>query len=235
MEKYINIYIACVICCFIFCAFKAFGPESQTNSKIVQQDSEKEVPRNIFPRVVVSYAIYIPTSNIKPVHQLCLKNLNIFIDRGVFESSAVEFVFSLIGNTKLPDSIKLASEAFRNVRYTRSSHYSVDLYAHGDILREYLQNRSANYYVFLNCGARGPYFNADEKLNRTRLKHGWVDLFLEKFGGSTNVKAVGATISCELHAHVQTYAIALDAVSARLVLPFWSPNKKVNGKNDIIK
>jgi hypothetical protein len=91
------------------------------------------------------------------------------------------------------------------------------------------------HMFFLNCGVRGPFFypppppslsstssNGDQKNEAARVAAAWklkagtnrVQMWLEKFTSKLGedgdgMSLVGPTVSCEVHPHVQSYALAM--------------------------
>lgn len=188
---------------------------------------------------VVSYVLFIPKnqkeydSATKESFRICLENVNEFIARGVRDDPRIQFVFSLIGDTNVPESLSKAAHKYSNVIYSRALNHPVDLYAHGNTMQKFLAETQANYFICLNCGARGPYFSINESSSfRTIPDTDWTKLFTSKLNNV--VKSVGATISCEVTPHVQSYAIAFDRIGANIVLPIWSPSE-TQDKLEIIR
>lgn len=185
------------------------------------------------PLVVVSYAIYVPpdtTSQRRDVEQ-CLSNLRLFLLRGVEQSDHVVLIFSLIGDT--PSSL---TTEFQNVsslsnviiRHARSA--LVDLEIHGDVIRTALLWKQTRFFVCLNCGVRGPYFNPyamwrdrGHTISPFREfaahKFVWLTSFISKLNDS--IKAVGSTVSCEQFRHVQSYFVTFDRIGAAIAEKQW--------------
>lgn len=85
---------------------------------------------------------------------------------------------------------------------------------HGDVLRKHMGKY--DYYIFLNCESRGPFFASSNRNATTE----WVNAFTNKLVGS--VKAVGPTISCEMAPHVQSYALALHRDVVAMAADVWT-------------
>lgn len=176
---------------------------------------------------IVSYVLFAPqSSTLDSLYRRCYENLDAFIERGLFSSPDVHFIFTLVGETTLPLSIEYASKKFTNVKFVRSPNYGVDLFAHGDVLEAY---NDSDFFLLLNCGARGPYF--PQHYMRAIVASGqwndtWLGAFARRLGGPTDVVAVGATISCEINPHIQTYAVAVNNVGARIIRPYWKDNNQ---------
>lgn len=207
------------------------------------------------PKVLISYVLYIPLGRKgEKTYNQCSDNIDAFVVQGVDFHPSVQFVFSLVGDTVVPNSITAADRKFKNVRYVQVEKVPVDLFAHGNLLRSYLEPPSRNWtsvlgpqkrpfhpdlFIFLNCGARGPYFHGgndtprDSSAGALPQKLQWITTFSSKL--NKNVKAVGPTINCEVSPHVQSYALALDRIGASIVLPFWSPRVGVTDKFQIIR
>ena len=183
----------------------------------------------------VSYAIFTP-KNDKVASRNCLQNLEIFINRAIVNFSNITYAFIIIGNdTVIPNFLEVQTNNYSNVKIFRDHNRVADLCSHSYIYnKRYKENNQVNYlykyYLFLNCGARGPYYgfeNSDRTPNRI-----WLDYFTSKLNNIT--KLVGPTINCELGVpHVQTYAVAMDAIGMKFALDAW--NCKSKKKEEIIK
>lgn len=209
-------------------------------SNIIEYADQEWKAPNTDRKIYVSYALYAPIDqNNDKSHKICLDNVDMFVKRGVDYHPNVQFIFNLIGNTRTPYAIEAATKRFKNVKVTHTEFFLVDLFAHGKVLRSYFDNspqESDDVFIFLNCGARGPYFshalegNASSKF-APRLR--WVSKFLSKL--TFDVHGVASTVSCEIHAHLQTYSFALDQVSAKLAMRLWSPRPHVTDKLQIVR
>jgi len=179
---------------------------------------------------IVSYVLYIPDTVPKEarhgtnkVYKQCLSNLEVFLERGVAKDPKVAYVFSLIGETKCPKALaKVALAMPESVFLVRSPKYGVDLYAHGDVVRR-LRNTTETL-VALNCGARGPYIELQSDSRRLLPSTRWIDAFTSRFDVHANTKAVGVTISCEITAHIQSYAMVVTNDAIDVLADMWSPH-----------
>ena len=192
-------------------------------------------------RVLVSYAFLI-SENIKvwEISSQCSSNLDTFIERAVKQSDEVEFVFIRMGQSIVPDSLQRAIRRIQNVRMVEHHALSTDLQAHGFVIAQYID--SFNYFILLNCGARGPYHMSmqfkwkdrsilDLALGRPRTRTPkpnleWVQLMTVGLKG--NIHAVGATISCEVAPHIQSYAMAITQHAASLLSKLWNSDDMKN-------
>lgn len=200
-------------------------------------------------RVLVSYAVYISDTSLES-HRLCQNNADVFVNRAVAYSQDVLFVFSIIGDSCVPISILNASERFENVMYIHQAADSADLFVHGDVFRSSRMRISLrlfgpDYFVALNCGARGPYSPYQgmylHRFNMLRLLNdvldndslSWLSVLTTKLIG--DVRAIGATISCETYPHIQTYFIAFDKTASDVILTYWDRTRlNATDKGEII-
>lgn len=214
----------------ILIGFNITAPAEKDKSAKFITDISNEAPFT----TLVSYALYIPRQavadpNLKKGYDICLENFNIFCERGLFHDVNVKFIFILIGDTQIPKSLELAVTKFSNLEYARAKYSTIDLFAQGDILEKYIAYDFIKYFLFLNCGSRGPYFLNS---NVSKSKN-WLQPFVSKFDAS--IKGVGATISCEISPHIQTYAVSFDRTGAKIVLPYWTPRNSTKSKLQLIR
>ena len=194
-------------------------------------------PVNHVNDTVISYAIYSPVNSNDPVHLQCLSNLDFFIDHGIVNNNKILYIFHLIGKTIAPIKLTSIKRKYRNIQIITHKSLPVDLFAHGNIIKKYLNNKEL--FLFLNCGVRGPYYKHSKiiksiktetntniipinKLESTLL---WLDIFTSKLQGNT--KAVGSTISCEIMPHIQTFTLLLTKETAQIALNYWTMNKYI--------
>lgn len=164
--------------------------------------------------VVISYAFYYPTTKQKKVEQ-CLENINFFIE-SISQTGGIDYVFTMIGNkTKVPRALSKKA-GLKNVHIRNSPMVPVDLFIHGEVINNYLDTKS--HFIFLNCGARGPYFT-ERSTSTHAASRNWIHYWLSKL--TDKVKAAGSTISCEVTPHIQTYALAVDKDAAFILKDLW--------------
>jgi hypothetical protein len=178
-----------------------------------------------YPRILISYVAYAPLNSRDEVHTLCQSNLDFFLRYGVVHKNAsneysVDYVFHLIGNTSIPKHLVRLALTNSHIYINTGLDYSVDLYAHGETIGKYLNK--CDLFAFLNCGSRGPYYplasaTKTEPIEATIL---WLRPFLEKM--QHGAKVVGPTISCEISAHVQSYAMVMDRDATAIAFDYWS-------------
>jgi len=171
--------------------------------------------------VVISYALYAKKGSVSG--ESCLSNSEYLISSILKEKKEkIKYVFSLIGDTQVPDILSNASTVHKEnfISVVRTPQYSVGLFAHFEVLNIYLSKSSVKYFICLNCGSRGPYnFPSTDSLPN------WIKLFVAKLGN--DVIAVGPTISCEISPHIQTYAIAFNRIGARFAAELWYHNSSM--------
>jgi hypothetical protein len=185
------------------------------------------------PRILISYAAYAPKASKDIAHKQCLRNMDFFLSFGVVDDGSVKYVFSLIGNTTIPVKLQLLARSQYNIEVVRGMNFNVDLYAHGDVISKYADDY--DYFIFLNCGSRGPYYPLASATSPLSPSVTWTTILLSKL--DTHIKLVGPTISCEKSPHVQTYVIAMDRIAVRIVQSFWSLDSSSiteTLKNDLI-
>lgn len=188
-----------------------------------RDENDIRVALKRYPRILVSYVAYAPLHSSDEVHLLCLSNMDFFLQFGVvnrvIESDYnIDYIFHLIGNTEIPGRLKTLCESYSNIKITTGIKHSVDLYAHGDAIGKYLD--SYDLFVFLNCGSRGPYYPLASKTSKLEATTLWLLPFLERM--NNGIKVVGPTISCEIHPHIQSYAMVMDRDAAATAYSYWS-------------
>jgi len=91
-------------------------------------------------------------------------------------------------------------------------------------------NSDYDYYILLNCGSRGPYFNDNVNDNHRLPSLNWLSMFTSKL--NNDVALVGPTISLESSPHVQTYALAFSGNSSNLILDYWNKFASIEYDNN---
>jgi hypothetical protein len=183
----------------------------------------------------VSYVLYAPDDKkAKNWCVDCLKNVDIFVSRGVVRDDRISFLFTLVGErTRATSLLNDTSIRYPNVKVRRYPHDVItDLHVHGTVMKEQLTMASTppSYFILLNCGARGPYY----QMSTRDASIQWALSFTSLLKGS--LAAVGPTISCAKGAHIQTYAMALNTNAARLLADHWTDPgiMKLKSKHAII-
>ena len=188
---------------------------------------------NVPTRVLISYAFYsrehestVVSSGNGRVYRICRQNLDIFLERGLHDLSSIDYVFAVIGDTRIPPSLASASIEYSNVKIKRFPNEVYDLLTH----RRVLEGSGSNYdhYMILNCGIRGPYINKALKGNAygkgtiSTVKFHPVH-WVHSFTSALNVGAgaVGATISHEISTHIQSYAMAFTRNVKQIAVEHW--------------
>ena len=184
-------------------------------------------------RVLVSYAFHIPVNYQllmhEPVHSQCRANIETFVERAVAASPLVSFVFVRMGRSLVPEALTRVIERMANVQLEDFPSPDALMQAHALAMESHLASK--DYFILLHCSARGPYHSSIRlvfsKKNSPRQRMpepstAWVGSMTSPLRGS--VKAVGATVSCEVSPHVQGYAMALSKEAARLLYDFWRPS-----------
>ena len=199
--------------------------------------------------VLVSYVIFAPSSHSSywdthkrgtksSTFQQCLSNVDLFLARGIVEDKNNDFVFNLVGETEPTRFLSFAARTYSNVHIATTANTIVDRIAHSRTLRQYIDSK--DYFLFLNCGSRGPYYPHKWKYIRPTIMSylfyqvptlpsfvpnlSWLETFLSKL--DKNTRAVGSTISCEISPHIQFDAIATDIDAARIILRLWGNEKE---------
>ena len=145
----------------------------------------------------------------------CRSNFAFFLEKGVEQSSVIDFVFIIVGNSLVPAQA-LSLSKFSNVKFVHIKNYGSDLCNVYHVIQDlHVADHYQNFFV-MNCGARGPYGGSSKLF--------YVDQFLNRLNSS--VRLVGASISCEKNifsnsVHVQSWFMALDKVSLGVALSLW--------------
>ncbi len=146
-----------------------------------------------------------------------MKNLMFFAREGMVEDGFTDYVIVINSNERLV----LPKLKVNNARYIYHKNECFDFGTFGYVMGG-MQLKKYKYYIFMNSSVRGPFLPA-----YVRGKVRWEDLFISRL--TDEVKLVGPTINCEGAAkagsrdrrsnpHVQSYAMATDAVGLDLML-----------------
>ena len=170
-------------------------------------------------RYLVSYVMYAPILFRKneKVYQTCRENVDIFISRAVVSSNNVEYVFLLAGDTPKTRKLKDVS-LLKNVKVLNVKNDGVDILSHLKFLKT-IKDAHFDFFILLNCGARGPYF-IDNKINNVLPSISWISQFTSKL--KDDIALVGPTISLEISPHVQSYALAFTKNSSQIIIDYWN-------------
>jgi hypothetical protein len=159
--------------------------------------------------VLLSYVVYPPSES--STNEQCILNTQEFISRAVLSHPMLRFVFSFIGDTHT--SIQDSLATFPDIRVNANViDQGSDISNHLEAIRGDVKN--AEIFMLLTCESRGPYIHKSIKGVPNAY---WLEPFLSLLR-IENLKAVGATISCELAPHIQSYAMAVDAIGVKVLL-----------------
>ena len=183
-----------------------------------QHHAKKHYLKN-FKIVHTFYAIYF-----REFDDPCFDNFRTFVQRAVYQSSAIKYNFILIGNTVIPRDILARVQNLTNVYIHHVPNHGADLCAFSRVLRRYHERDKSlfqddKHFFFLNCGARGPYVNIIHDERNALSPLFWLSPYLDYL--KHDVKIVGPTISCEIHPHVQSYAALMKAEAAETAMELW--------------
>jgi hypothetical protein len=170
--------------------------------------------------VLISYVAYYPPtftddSPNAQVFRQCKSNFDEFLIRTTTNEPLIHFVFSLVGDTPISEMLSKATETQKNVEIIHAENRQIDLFAHAQQISRYIDQKE--FFVLLNCGARGPYYSFKRNPPTPNLL--WLIRFISPLKG--DVKMAGTTISCEAAPHVQSYAMSVDAVGAKILIDLW--------------
>ena len=179
--------------------------------------------------VLISYVAFAPQGVLLPSYDICKSNLDFMITHGMTHSPLIHYVFTLIGDTKIPKKLLHASLK-GNVELRRENNLKVELFTHSDLFQEGLETGKILYFVAMNCGVRGPYYSPLARpisnlggILASLPRAQWLDPFISRL--SNHTCAVGATQSCESRIHVQSYVLALNSIGAQIAVDHWNQPK----------
>ena len=222
LNKYIILLILLVYINYLYYNNSYYEDTSSLN-KFINDD-------NIKSTYIISYAVYAPYSSTinRNVHKVCRQNLDIFISRAVVHNTHVKYYFLLAGDTIPTTKLKKVS-TLSNVNILNVENDGIDILSHLKLLKSL--KRDNDYFILLNCGCRGPYF--DEMRNTQLPSLNWLSVFTSKL--KDDVALVGPTINFESSPHVQTYALAFSNNYSGLILDYWNTfdNVKYNNNNNV--
>jgi hypothetical protein len=171
--------------------------------------------------VLISYAYYSPRNSNNPKHVQCMKNAQFFIKHGIethedkkFKNIFVQTIFNVIGDS---DISFLDAKRYKNFRVNFQKNYGVDVFSHYNAVQNIKQYY--DYYVFLNCGALGPF-------QTSHLKSDWIATFLERFN-YPNVGLVGPSISSQIKPHVQSHFVVVPRRTLKHIMTKWTYGRRM--------
>jgi hypothetical protein len=139
----------------------------------------------------------------------CAQNLNYFMNVAIWDND-VDYI--IISNGKC-SVCTTRQDVFdkQNVKLIERENIGYDFGAYAAAIKS-IDIRNYDYFIFVNAGIRGPLIPGSQMSNLMR----WHTYFTNRVVGST--KLVGATISCEIQIHVQSYMFALHIDGLELAL-----------------
>jgi Glycosyl-transferase family 4 len=138
-----------------------------------------------------------------------------FLQHGVSDDPSVDFVFVINGNC----SVELPS--YSNVHVIHRENTCFDVGGWGKGLEHVAkQNKTYQYYIFMNSSIRGPFVPVYVAGSHTRSAR-WTQIFANRITQST--KLVGVTLNCpdgvgRKLPHIQTMIWATDQTGLQLIL-----------------
>ena len=218
------------------------GVAAQPNPQITEpvQGANKAVRAalRLMLHTTISYAYYSPEEKLlgdKPSsYRQCRSNLQAFLRWGYPRDAggglAPRVVLNVIGDTPVPD---LGGRDHIVVRKRKL--VPADLYVHALTALEVLQGPGANnntdYFVFLNCGVRGPYIAPTSGFTARLGAAAWLLPFVNRLKSGAILS--GPSISCELGPHLQSYfLVATTQAVSEFILPKWRLRDK--SKEEIV-
>jgi hypothetical protein len=168
-------------------------------------------------RTLISYAYYSPQGKESPVYAQCRSNLDAFLRWGLapYGGPLPRVILNVIGDSPLPS---LGDRHRITVR--RREVAPADLFVHAQVLRETRDLNDTDYFVFLNCGVRGPYLAPESDATARLGAATWLQPFVSRL--RDGVVLSGPSMSCELSAHLQSYfLVATKQAVEQFILPRW--------------
>ena len=153
--------------------------------------------------------------------QQCLRNLEFFLKNAIhIDPTTHDFLFNIVGETIVPDILVEAAAHHPNIEIRRVPMAVTDLCTQGNVAR---QSPKYKRYLFINCSARGPFFNP-------KATSSWIQPFEDKISEGHHL--VGPVINCWKRVpHVQSWVWYADDIAAKAI----SDNCFCNGtRNDQI-
>jgi hypothetical protein len=94
----------------------------------------------------------------------------------------------------------------RRITVQRRDLAPADLFVHAQALRETQNWNDTDFFVFLNCGVRGPYLAPESDATARLGAATWLEPFVSRL--RDGVVLSGPSMSCEVRAHLQSYFLA---------------------------
>ena len=184
------------------------------------QQLSMHAARQLERRTVISYAYYSPLGNFEgdenEKYAQCRSNLDHFLSWGLplNDGHHLDVILNVIGDSPVP------SLGGRRVTIRRRALGPADLFVHAQALRETLGRNDTDYFVFLNCGVRGPYvIPASDKASRLGVAS-WLEPFTSRLRNGAMIS--GPSISCERSPHLQSFfVVATKQAAEQFILPKW--------------
>jgi hypothetical protein len=207
---------AVVFLLLILFADRVVSVKAHSPSELTSPNRNVSIARG----VLISYVAYYPQTftDYSPnarVYRQCKSNFDEFLIRTTTTEPLVHFVFSLVGDTPISEMLSKVKKTQKNVEIIHAENRQIDLFAHAQQISRYIDQKE--FFVLLNCGARGPYYSFKRNPPTPNLL--WLIRFISPLKG--DVKMAGTTISCEVSPHVQSYAMSVDAVGAKILIDLW--------------
>ena len=197
------------------------GPRPQQHSILAARQLER--------RTMISYAYYSPLGKTDRMYAQCRSNLDHFLRRGLPPHDGhnhPDVILNVIGDTPVP------SLGGRRITIRRRALGPADLFVHVQALRETLgRNDDTYYFVFLNCGVRGPYLMPASHPTARLGVASWLEPFTSLLRNGAMIS--GPSISCQPSPHLQSYfVVGTKQAAEQFILPKWG--KEDNNKTRII-
>ena len=173
--------------------------------------------RWLVQRTLVSYAYYSPRGKDRPVYAQCRSNLDAFLRWGLPQNGGPvpRVILNVIGDSPVPS---LGGRRRITVQLRKSA--PADLFVHAQALRETQNWNDTDYFVFLNCGVRGPYLAPESDATARLGAASWLEPFVSRL--RDGVVLSGPSMSCEVRAHLQSYFMAATRQAVeKFILPLW--------------
>ena len=173
--------------------------------------------RWLVQRTLVSYAYYSPRGKDTPVYAQCRSNLDAFLRWGLPQNGGPvpRVILNVIGDSPVP---YLGGR--RRITVQRRDLAPADLFVHAQALRETQNWNDTDFFVFLNCGVRGPYLAPESDATARLGAATWLEPFVSRL--RDGVVLSGPSMSCEVRAHLQSYFLAATRQAVeQFILPLW--------------
>ena len=197
------------------------GPRPQQHSILAARQLER--------RTMISYAYYSPLGKTDRMYAQCRSNLDHFLRRGLPPHDGhnhPDVILNVIGDSPVP------SLGGRRITIRRRALGPADLFVHAQALRETLgRNDDTYYFVFLNCGVRGPYLMPASHPTARLGVASWLEPFTSLLRNGVMIS--GPSISCQPSPHLQScFVVGTKQAAEQFILPKWG--KEYDNKTRII-